>query len=653
VRIEKAVGAVTSAIVTLMIVLAAFAMLPASDERAGTAGAATLTVSSSGGADYTSIQEAVDAAEPGDTVFVGAGWYEEYVMINKSIQLIGEDVLNTVLSPGWNNGLTLEVSADDVYISGFTFGGGHSSYIGIYIHDSNWTRVTGNVMANIVYGLWSVASYNVTIDRNLFTGDTLTYFWASRDITLAHNIMSDHSGVILDYSMRCTMYNNTLGTEGIRFETPDERYLDHDISQNNTVAGGPVHFLRDVKDHVVSDDVGQLIMAGCRNVTVRGLTPGGINGIHLIRSQGCLIEGNSANIRLDASFDNTIRNNTSPEWDDDLNSRTALTLYSSHGNVIQDNVWSGSDWTACSLDESDGNLLRGNYMTDNGKGISLFDSQNNTVEGNDIFSNEDIGIGVRYCNTTLIRDNSCSANRIGIELEYSSYSTIAGNVCDNNREDGIAARWSTGIDIRDNECRINRDSGIIASIYDSLISNNICESNHNSGIYLYGDRNSVEDNTCNSNYDDGLFISSNNNSITGNNCTSNRQHGLHLEGHDNIIEGNYLHLNTRYDMDVNDPDNVFIDNNFGTNESYRWNREHDDEDDWDDDFDEYTEGQVALFLVGCFSTTFVVIIFLIILAGRIERKREKEEGQEEPLSMKDMGRRKGPGKALDPKLYGK
>jgi pectin methylesterase-like acyl-CoA thioesterase len=47
--------------------------------------------------DYASIQEALDNAEEGATVFVKKGVYVENPVVNKSISLVGEDRDSTVI----------------------------------------------------------------------------------------------------------------------------------------------------------------------------------------------------------------------------------------------------------------------------------------------------------------------------------------------------------------------------------------------------------------------------------------------------------------------------------------------------------------------------------------------------------------------------
>lgn len=105
--------------------------------------------------DYLMIQEVVDAASPSCTILVSAGTYNEYVYVNKSVTLIGED-RHSIISG-------LEIRADNVTINGFTtdFGIGPS----IELTDSDGC----NISNNIAYGFYyAVNLYN---SRNNFIGD--------------------------------------------------------------------------------------------------------------------------------------------------------------------------------------------------------------------------------------------------------------------------------------------------------------------------------------------------------------------------------------------------------------------------------------------------------------------------------------------------
>ena len=82
----------------------------------------TLYVGGSGPGNYTRIQDAIDAASTGDTVFVFSGVYYENVVISKVISLIGEDRGTTIIDGRGTNSLetVLIENCNGVMVSGFT-----------------------------------------------------------------------------------------------------------------------------------------------------------------------------------------------------------------------------------------------------------------------------------------------------------------------------------------------------------------------------------------------------------------------------------------------------------------------------------------------------------------------------------------------------
>lgn len=109
------------------------------DEQPAPTGARTITVALDGSGDFTSIQEAVDSAKKGDTVFVKPGSYSQDLTIHskEKIKLVGagvdkvtmlgrEDIVGVLHVGKWPYGAT------DIEITGLTINehGGHA--LGIF-----------------------------------------------------------------------------------------------------------------------------------------------------------------------------------------------------------------------------------------------------------------------------------------------------------------------------------------------------------------------------------------------------------------------------------------------------------------------------------------------------------------------------------------
>src|SRR4030043_646443 len=193
------------ALVSILLLVASL-----SSFRIETASAGTITVPD----DYPTIQEAINNANDGDTIFVRNGMYYEHVVVNKTVSLIGED--NTVL-----NGTTVEpmmiVEADDVKIIGFTFVGW--AFQNIVLNSTNGVLVTENRIVFNAVGIDVENSVNTTIEHNIIEGFGL-----------------DNIGIMLFHSSQCKIVSNTITNAvyfGIRLWFSNSNLINKNLIKGN------------------------------------------------------------------------------------------------------------------------------------------------------------------------------------------------------------------------------------------------------------------------------------------------------------------------------------------------------------------------------------------------------------------------------------
>jgi parallel beta-helix repeat protein len=150
-----------------------------------------LYVGGSGPGNYTKIQDAVDNASVGDTVFVydDLAPYYENVVINVPLQLIGENRNTTSIEGGSH---AVSIYADGVTVRGFRISnvGDFWNCCGFYVTSEgntiSYNTIINNFRMNGVY--LSSSSYNVIcgnlIQNNQYHGIRLEY--------ASHNVITDN-----------------------------------------------------------------------------------------------------------------------------------------------------------------------------------------------------------------------------------------------------------------------------------------------------------------------------------------------------------------------------------------------------------------------------------------------------------------------------
>jgi parallel beta-helix repeat protein len=164
----------------------------------------TIYVDDDGGADYTRIQEAVDNANDGDTIYVFNGIYYENVFINKSIELMGENNEFTIIDCNRSIGDSVCLNSDNIIISGFTIknSGKQKGDSGIRIN-SNYNIISKNI---IIENGWTRYYYN---QGGIFINE-------SSYNTIENNIITENreAGIYLIKADNNTIQNNTIHNNG-------------------------------------------------------------------------------------------------------------------------------------------------------------------------------------------------------------------------------------------------------------------------------------------------------------------------------------------------------------------------------------------------------------------------------------------------------
>lgn len=170
----------------------------------GSASAKTIRVNLSGEGDYSSIQEAVNAAKEGDIIMVDPGTYRESVVIEKRITLIGSGPEATAIYATTGNAVTFKWGSGAASIIGFSITSAGEN--GIYCESQTSPGISNNVISggkNGVYCEYSQAgiSNNVIIG----SGSNGVYIYGSHSQpedspTVVNNIIIGNGGYGIYYT---------------------------------------------------------------------------------------------------------------------------------------------------------------------------------------------------------------------------------------------------------------------------------------------------------------------------------------------------------------------------------------------------------------------------------------------------------------------
>lgn len=409
--------------------------------------------------DFKTIQAALDAASPGDTVLVEAGTYREQVRLKERV--------------------TLRSAGDDTTSALPPFPRGDAK--GVIVLKRAQATIIEHAGAN-AKGPAVVMAEGAVLDGFTVTG---TGVFDQKEYDVHHAT----SGELLP---------DERGAVGVKGATP-----------SLVVAG----VTATVQFCVVRDNGGAGI--GCsgkgnnsriyKNIVYRNMG-GGIGSADgatpIIEANVCCNNlrggiGNrnsKATILNNESFDNAragigIREGATPIVRGNkcyYNRRAGIGVRMKGTNpIIEDNDCYGNEMAGIGSRDGAAPIIRNNRCYKNQMaGIGARDGAKGIIESNECYENEMAGIGSRNGAAPTIRFNKCYKNKMaGIGARDGARPIIEGNECHENEMAGIGARDGAAPIIRGNKCYRNEMAGIGSRLgAKAVIVDNDCYENMLAGI---------------------------------------------------------------------------------------------------------------------------------------------------------------------------
>jgi parallel beta-helix repeat protein len=385
---------------------------------------------------YDAIQDAIEDADSGNTILVSVGTYYENVIINTTINLIGEDRDNTIIN-GTDEGTAVYIGADWVNVSHFTL-------------TSDITNMNSNGM-----GIGEARYCNITennISRN-FVGIASN---SSESIRFSNNYLSDNGyGIIIGNSEALSFTENILERNGFHFLGDlIEHWNTHDFDTSNLANGKPVYYLKNRNSETVPANAGQIILANCYNIVIENQA----------------INNTRVGIQLGFSWNNEIRTSTIS------NNTFGLYIYNSNDNIYRDNILLNNGFNI--IGDPTGDIIQRNTISGGGFGIWTSGSTYNEVSSNE-FSSLTFAMALYDVENWKIYNNNFHDNPNAIFIWSSNGNNISGNNISNNGM-GIYAGISNSNNFTYNIFSHNQDGLSLSGVFDDQPENNMVF--HNSFI---------------------------------------------------------------------------------------------------------------------------------------------------------------------------
>jgi parallel beta-helix repeat protein len=468
----------------------------------------TITVDDDPGADYTTIQAAVDAAQAEDTILVYSGTYAENVVVDKLLifeTFIPETQSAPVVSG--SSGYLFHLKAQGCKIDGFSFVNpelstpagdnagiwvGYTQMVGplpVTVNCGNAT-ISNCMFDNTYYGVYVASSDEVTVSDCQFTPWGKGVYIKTGENNVVTQCTFDGLGVFLENSRNNQItdseFNDDRGNDVITVsrEGAPFNYCQGNEIRGNTFKNSCVFLNLFVTDAVVQDNIFFIespetiqiyhafirVEPGCERINIQGNTitgepywsMGDTTGIKLYYDSDCSLTGNtvtlmSKGIQVEGCEGITMRSND-----------------------MHDNIHNFYYVPVRSFPEVPARYFKNDIDTSNtvnGKEIHYIVGQTGLTI--DPATYPDIGMLILVnCSDIIVQNQLFQSNSYGLLLYNTNSSTVEGVTCNWNHRAGVALFRSESVTI--DECTLNNNGYDISSWAIDLGIDDIC-----TGLYLY------------------------------------------------------------------------------------------------------------------------------------------------------------------------
>lgn len=179
---------------------------------------------------FATINQAIKLAKAGDTVYVNSGVYQEVLLINKPISLIG---IGRPVLDGLKKNQILSIHSDHVTVKGFKIiNSGISSMdaiSGIRVVESSYIIVEDNILEDNYFAInievsneCKISGNRITASEGASSNGNGIHCWKSTKLAIVDNYISKHR-------------------DGVYFEFVTDSYIARNISEKNNRYG--LHFM--------------------------------------------------------------------------------------------------------------------------------------------------------------------------------------------------------------------------------------------------------------------------------------------------------------------------------------------------------------------------------------------------------------------------